>query len=178
MGWFSRTIPGRRFPDIAAVIARELNSHCDPWFNAVRNDQASTGIGWCCDSLMGDARDQINMLQMSVVASTFADGAFFRSTEDSAFVQELIYGRLTGDKPDSYHAKIEHALPRMSADMRDAFRLWAVAMAPLFSLTDSDRTIKQLQKWLPLIVSKGMIAAYEGCGDYKSAKKVRAMWAG
>jgi hypothetical protein len=175
MGWFSKTIPDRKFPDIARVIARELKTHCDPWFTALRNDPESTGISWRCDTLTGHARDEINMLQMSVVASAFADGKFFRSDQDKIFVLELVFIHLTGGNPATLHDKIEQCLPRMGADIREAFQLWAVAMSPLFSLTDSGQTIKQLQKWLPLIVSKAMIVAYEGCGDHRTAKKIRAI---
>jgi hypothetical protein len=178
MAWFRRSIPEGEFREVAAAIATELNKHCDSWFIALRSDPESAGIHWLNDSLTGDARNYVNMLQMSVVASAFFEKQYFRSMPDSMLVQEIIYGLLTNDKPDSLHGKIEQFLPLMSVDgdIGKSFRLWAASMAPLFSVTDPERTAKQLEKWLTILVSKAMIATYEAFGDTKSAKKIRSLY--
>ena len=177
MGLFSKRIPRRKFLAVTRAIAGALREQCDPWFRAMMSDEESIGVRWRTRTLAGEVLHHLNMLQLSVVACSFRDGGFLQP-RDSTFILEWLCGLLTGDVPRNVRSEIERFLQYGRPDTPESLRAWASAVAPLIAEPDSGQTANQLEKWLPLVVSKAMIATYEACGDERTARKFRTVWTG
>lgn len=177
MNLFSKKIPTRKFLVVTRAIAGSLKQQCDPWFLAMMNDEQSTGVHWRTSTLAGEVLSRLNMLQLSVVACSFRDGGFLQP-RDATFILEWLYGLLTDDGPRDARSEIDRLLQHGRPDTPESLRAWAEAIAPLIAEPDSGQTANQLEKWLPVMVSKAMIATYEACGDEKTARKIRTVWTG
>ncbi len=172
MGLFGRKIPAREFVVVTRKIASALKAPRGAWVDALTNDAESAGIKWRTPIFGGEALRYLSMLQLSVVASCFADGRYF-SPEKATLLLEWLYGLVAGDVPRTARTEIERFLQFGRPDEVESMRTWARSVAPLVAEPDSGQTQRQLEKWLPFIVGAAMISTYEACGDQQTARRIR-----
>jgi len=73
MGWFSKTIPQRKWSDASVALAQKLQSNAASWYETFRRGTAEHDVSLTPDEIGDVAKHYISMLQLSAVASTLQE---------------------------------------------------------------------------------------------------------
>jgi hypothetical protein len=174
MGWFSKSVPERKWVEASTALARKLQVTAGSWYSTFQHGTASHGFVLASNEISDTAKHYISMLQLSAVAATLQDNSYI---SDATFFLELVYIILTGGLPVGLHRDIE-ALPfARTGDAKSSLILWAHSMASeLSSDKDNARLIEELSRYGALLVVQAQIATSEVCGDHKGAEKIRSFF--
>lgn len=176
MGWFSKTIPQRKWIATSTALARELQTTAGSWYSTFQRGVAGHGISLTPDGIGDGAKHYISMLQLSAVAATLQENGY---VSDVTFFLELVYIILTQNPPAGLHRDIEGLPFARAGDAQKSLTLWAHSMASELSTNaDNPKLLEELNRYGVLLVVQAKIAACEVCGDYKGAEKVRKFFAG
>ena len=171
MGWFSKSIPERKWIGVSATLASQLKDERESWYSIFRRETASFGFALPPDGLSRAATHNISLLQLQAVASTIQDNGY---VSDTVFFLELVYVLLTGNRPAEFHNDLAATPFCLAGDAEASLALWGRAMASELS-SDSDRSelTKELARYGAFLVSRSIFATCVACGDKKGAEKIR-----
>jgi hypothetical protein len=174
MGWFSKTIPQRKWTDVSVALAQKLQSTASSWYATFRRG-AAEHVSLKPDEISDVAKHYISMLQLSAVAATLQENAY---VTDATFFLELVYGLLTRNPPAALHGDIESLPFALAGDARKSLMLWTHCMAREVSTSaDDPKLLEELNRYGALLVIQAKIATCEACDDFKGAEKIRKFFA-
>jgi hypothetical protein len=175
MGWFSKTIPERKWTGVSVTLAQKLQSIASSWYVTFRRGAAEHHVSVKPDEIGDVAKRYISMLQLSAVAATLQESAY---VTDAVFFLELVYIILTQNPPAALHRDIESLPFALAGDARESLMLWAHCMAREVSTSaDNPKLLEELNRYGALLVIQAKIATCEACDDFKGAEKVRKVFA-
>jgi hypothetical protein len=171
MGWFSKTVPQRKWIHASTALGHDLQSTAGSWWPTFQREVAAHGIALISENMGKVAAHYVSMLQLSAVAATLQENGY---VADATFFLELLYIGLTQRPPAGLNQDIG-ALPFARAgDAQESLTLWARSMAAEVStISDNPKLLEQLARYGALLVIQAKIATCEACGDRKGASKMR-----
>jgi hypothetical protein len=170
MGWFSKTVPRRRWPDVNVILGRKLHATGASWYSTFQEGTASHGFQLVDKAPTEAAKHYISMLQLSAVAATLQENGY---VSDVAPFLELVYVFLTRNPPAKLHDDIETLPFARAGDAQRSLVLWARNMASELSPKRNDAgLIGELTSYGLGLVVQAKIATCVACGDQKGAEKV------
>ena len=172
MGWFSKTVPERKWPDTAASIAKSLGSEAESLLSGIRQDAASFGVQLSNSRTDDLTLRRVKLLQLQAVAATVAENGY---VSDVVFFLELIYIFMTTRKPADFHNDLENNPFCTTLDPDRTLDLWAEAIAADFSPLERNETlIQSLRQGGARLVLQAKAVTCIACGDPKMAQKISA----
>ena len=171
MGWFSNSIPERKWQDVTINLGFALKKEATSWYTVFRRI-SPVGQKVSTEALGGKATELCHLLQLKAVAGAIAEGGY---VSDALFFLELVYIVLTSKKPAEMHQALEQTPFCLAGDAAESLSLWADAMAEQFEVKDRGAPlVAELRGYAAFIVARAMFATYTACGDTKRAKQIRA----
>src|SRR5712692_5457626 len=104
VGWFSKSVPQRRWTDVSVALARKLQAAGDSWYSTFQQGTAPHGLRLSGATLSHSARHYVSMMQLSAVAATLQAN---RYVSDVTFFLEHVYIVLTRNPAAGLHDDIE-----------------------------------------------------------------------
>ena len=171
MGWFSKTIPERKWTDVSAALFQKLKGTRDSWYPTFQRESQSHGFALASDGPSRVATHYVNLLQLSAVAATLQDNGY---VSDPVFFLELVYIMMSGNQPAQLHRDIAATPFSLAGNAQESLTLWAQSMAGELSPSNgSQRLVDELKPYGAFIVAQAKIATCEACGDQNGAEKTR-----
>ena len=175
MGWFSNSIPERKWPTVSSELTIALKKEAASWY-AVFRRTSPLGQKLSMETLTEKATRYLHLLQLQAVASAIDEGGY---VTDKIFFLELVYIGLTGNRPTELHSDIDRTSFCTAGSADGSLALWARAMLEEFPPQDRDPALTaQLQGYGAFAVARAMHSTCVVCGDTKRANTIRRTFVG
>lgn len=170
MGWFSNSIPERKWPAVSSDLAISLKKEAVSWF-AVFLRLSPEGKNLSMETLNESAINYVHLLQLQAVASAIDEGGYVK---DKQFFLELVYIVLTGKSPSEMHQDIDRTSFCTTGSADASLALWSSAMLEVFRPKERELAlVSELRSYGAFIVARAIFATCVACGDMKRANLVR-----
>jgi hypothetical protein len=175
MGFFTKTIPERKWVEVSAALHNGMKRYRAKWFNDFVQNVSPLGIGLSSRELTKEIEGKIGMLQFVVAATAVREGGYV-TLKDFDFFIDLISISITSKKMEELGSKSVCELAA-SSDPKIAVHKWALMMLPIVAGTEHNQKLAEvLSQWAMLLVIQSKIQTCEACGDRKGAEKVRKLF--
>ena len=175
MGWFSNSIPERKWLTVSSELAIALKKEAASWY-AVFRRTSPLGQKLSMETLSENATDYAYLLQLQAVASAIDEGGY---VTEKQFFLELVYIVLTGKPPTELHRDIDRTSFCTAGSADASLTLWASAMLEQLPPQERDPAlVAELRGYGAFIVARATFATCVACGDMKRANLARASFIG
>lgn len=171
MGWFSKTVPERKWPEVFGALPMQMKKDSDGWYaNFVESNPIGT-FGVKSGSLTPPAKRLIDLHQLMVFTTTLQEFNYV-SASGVTFVTELVYIGLTGNRPEMLEYDLVD-MPRGGADAHATLDPWSRKLANEISTSPENPKLIEALRWMGvgmLVTTKALVC--RACGDHRRADQL------
>jgi hypothetical protein len=175
MGFFTKTIPQRKWIDVSAALHTTMKRYRADWFKDFGDHVFPLDIGLRRRELAPEIEEAISTLQFAVAATTVRENGYAK-LKDFDFFIDLICISITSKKMAELDGGPLFDLIA-GPDPKVSVQKWALALLPIVAETErNQRLAEALAQWGALLVVQSKIQTCEACFDSKGADTIRAVF--